>query len=169
MINKETKTGITKQGKPSTVLVVSLLDGASEITEARVGDVKWSPDGKSIVIEVKKNTPNQTRPMLYNVLVIHKINDTDEKFFVVPPDEVLKISTKYRGQHTPISAACFNFPMNKETTNKYLVKNGKLGLADAIIAAYNQGENSPLKKIAQECIEEMENLNEKLKKKILSA
>jgi hypothetical protein len=164
-----TQTGITKQGKFSTTKLVSLLSGSKEITELRVGDVEWPKDGKSIIVEVKKNTPNQTRPMLYNVLVVHEIRNGKNNFYVVPPDDVLKICTAYRGQHTPIAAACFNFPMNKTNKKKYLVPTGEAGVADAISAAYVQGEKSAHKKIALQVVEDMEKLNETFKNMILNA
>lgn len=164
-----TQTGITKQGKFSTTKLVSLLSGSKEITELRVGDVEWPKDGKSIIVEVKKNTPNQTRPMLYNVLVIHEIKNGKNNFYVVPPDEVLKICTGYRGQHTPIAVACFNFPMNKTTKKKYFVSTGEAGVADAISTAHSQGEKSPHKQIALQIVKDMEKLNDTFKNMILNA
>jgi len=163
------QTGITKQGKPSTAKLISLLIGSKEITKLRVGDVEWQKDGKSIIIEVKKNTPNQTRPMLYNVLVVHVVKKRKNDFYVIPPDDVLKICTGYRGQHTPIASACFNFPMNKTTMAKYLVSTGEAGVADAVCAAYDQGEKSPFKKIALQIVEDVEKSNEKYNDMVLNA
>lgn len=155
---------ISRQGKPSTKVVLSRLTGSYEIVggakNTHKGDVQW----EKITLEVKKNTGNQTRPLLYNVLVIH-VEETNT-FYVVPPNDVLTIAaSRCRGQHTENALECFVFPLNKTTKSKYKVV-GDLG--EAITAAFQQGETSPKKMLAKKLLHEAAQLAEKQRNEVLS-
>ena len=138
-------TGITKDGKLSTSSVISQLQGSTEIiggpSETHKGDVCFPHSSEKIIIEVKKNTGNQVRPLLYNVLVVHDVESNS--YYVIPPNDVMReASSRNRGQHSEIALESFNLGMSKGRKAKYKV-NGSLD--EAVIKAYEQGNIDPLK------------------------
>lgn len=93
-----------------------------------------------VFIEVKKTTLNQTRPNKYNVLVAH--DNINNDWYVVPPDEVIRMTNGRRGQHTPDPMTCIG--LGKITTKKFeqFRIQDITDLKSKIQEAYLQGQNN---------------------------
>ena len=92
-----------------------------------------------VFIEVKKTTLNQTRPNKYNVLVAH--DNVNDDWYVMPPDEIIRMTKGRRGQHTPDPMTCIG--LGKVTTKKFAefkIQN-ITDLKTKILEAYLQGQN----------------------------
>lgn len=135
--------GITNTGLDSEELLCRYTKATLLPRGDALGDAVLNGD---IFIEVKKTTLNQTRPNKYNVLVAH---DTDnDVWYVIPPDEVVKMTLGRRGQHTPDPMTCVGLgKITAEKFKKFRISSA-LDLKQSIIDAYLKGQkNKSLKQL----------------------
>ena len=153
---------ITFEGKQSELDMVSVLNEVSQSNAKRLtgsskkGDIEWRCQKFTIVVEVKKKTYNQTRPCKY-LVVVSPIYDKDGlwtgKWRVMSPPQVIKnlrnrqakeLKVK-RGQHTACAMTCANLGKSSQDILGGVVVDDD-GLAEAVLAAYLEGENNTLMK-----------------------
>ena len=128
---------ITDAGGDVEVAVVNLIDGELTTRNDPRGDAMLRHKGQLIFLEIKKKTLNQCRPNKYLTLVAFD----GSEYYVIPPDDMMKLSVNRRGQHTPDSLTCVGLgPITKPKYAKYRVSRN--GLRDEVIKAWKQGENN---------------------------
>ena len=145
--------GITHTGQKSEELLCTYT-GAKLVKEAKKADAVL--DDK-IFIEVKKLNLNQVRPNKYIVMVAH--DDKNDTWYVIPPDDILRLTIDRRGQHVPDPIACFN--MGNIAAERYAAfrVSDTADLKKKIEEAYLQGEkHKTLKEFALRHKEEAETI-----------
>ena len=129
--------GITNTGVDSEELLCSYTGATLLPRGDALGDAVLKGD---IFIEVKKTTLNQTRPNKYNVMVAH--DNVNNNWYVIPPDEIIRMTKGRRGQHTPDPMTCIG--LGKITAKKF----EQFRVADIsslesqIMQAYTQGQKN---------------------------
>ncbi len=129
--------GITNTGVDSEELLCQYTKATLLPRGDALGDAVLNGD---IFIEVKKTTLNQTRPNKYNVLVAHDTENND--WYVIPPDEVVRMTVGRRGQHTPDPMTCVG--LGRITSKKFTqfrIPNIST-LEKSIIDAYLKGQQN---------------------------
>jgi hypothetical protein len=128
---------ITDAGVDVEVAVVNLIDGELTTRNDPRGDAMLRHKGQVIFLEIKKKTLNQCRPNKYLTLVAFD----GSEYYVIPPDDIMKLSVNRRGQHTPDSLTCVSlYKITNPKYAKYRVSRGDL--RDEVIKAWEQGENN---------------------------
>ena len=143
--------GITNEGKSTQDKVLDLCPSARDLNKelgerASDGDLVIICNGEHF-IEVKKNTWNQTRPQKYITHVGY--NTGIDQWFVIAPDDLLKMIAHRKGQHTKDPTVCVGFkPNHTEKWDKYRCTSNQL--EQRIHAAIRQGErNTKMKNLAR--------------------
>ena len=129
--------GITDTGLDSEQLLCKYTKAKLLPRGDKLGDAVLNGD---VFIEVKKTTLNQTRPNKYNVLVAHDKENND--WYVIPPDDIIRMTLGRRGQHTPDPMTCIG--LGKITSNKFSqfkIQN-TIDLEPMILEAYLQGQSN---------------------------
>lgn len=129
--------GITNTGVDSEELLCSYTGATLLPRGDALGDAVLKGD---IFIEVKKTTLNQTRPNKYNVMVAH--DNVNNNWYVIPPDEIIRMTKGRRGQHTPDPMTCIG--LGKITAKKFekFIVTDISSLKSQIMQAYAQGQNN---------------------------
>ena len=144
--------GITNTGVDSEELLCSYTGATLLPRGDALGDAVLKGD---VFIEVKKTTLNQTRPNKYNVMVAH--DNVNNNWYVIPPDEIIRMTKGRRGQHTPDPMTCIG--LGKITAKKFekFMVTDISSLKNHIMQAYTQGQkNEVLRDFAAQHKEENE-------------
>ena len=129
--------GITNTGVDSEELLCSYTGATLLPRGDALGDAVLKGD---VFIEVKKTTLNQTRPNKYNVLVAH--DSANNEWYVIPPDDVMRMTRGRRGQHTPDAMTCIQLGKITQKKFKQFKVDDITSLKDEILRAYTKGQNS---------------------------
>lgn len=129
--------GITNTGVDSEELLC-VYTGATLLPRGdALGDAVLKGD---IFIEVKKTTLNQTRPNKYNVMVAH--DDVNNNWYVISPDDIIRMTKGRRGQHTPDPMTCVGLGrITSKKFEQFRVDDINL-LRDKILQAYTKGQDN---------------------------
>ena len=129
--------GITNTGVDSEELLCSYAGATLLPRGDALGDAVLKGD---IFIEVKKTTLNQTRPNKYNVMVAH--DNVNNNWYVISPDEIIRMTKGRRGQHTPDPMTCIGLgKITAKKFEKFMVADVSK-LEDEIVRAYCKGQNN---------------------------
>tara|TARA_R110000765_G_C18786734_1_gene592043 strand:+ start:267 stop:779 length:513 start_codon:yes stop_codon:yes gene_type:complete len=143
--------GITKSGDKTENLVESLCKNVKVLKRgSALGDAEYVTEGEEFYIEIKKTTLNQVRPYKYIPVVAY--NPDDDDWFVIPPDDILDMASKRKGQHTLNPFVCiglgkvsrFTANDNPRVWDDYHTTPSRL--EDDIVSAFRKGESSRRKK-----------------------
>ena len=154
--------GITKSGDNTESLVESLCKNVKVLKRgSALGDAEYVTEGEEFYIEIKKTTLNQVRPYKYIPVVAY--NPDDDDWFVIPPDDILDMASKRKGQHTLNPFVCIGLgKVSRFTANDsprvwddYHTTPSRL--EDDIVSAFRKGESARHKKLfAQSVLKTLE-------------
>jgi hypothetical protein len=112
---EEIMSGITHEGKWLENLAVEKISNASFAKKHEKCDIiidYKNNDGypEKIKLECKKNTPNQTRPINYNILFYVEVYQFNKNglCYIIPAHQLVYNCLSKRGQHTPDALMCYN-------------------------------------------------------------
>lgn len=155
--------GITGKGNSAEERFCKITGAERLPGRSPLGDALFKKEQTEIYVEIKKvgikeagkgGTLNQIRAIKYLPLVVYIDEPMNERWYVVPPDEIVRmVSTKKRGQHgeNPFE----NSSLTSTSLKKYEVSARDLSVATW--SAWRQGQkNIKLKK-------DMESLRDELK------
>ena len=153
MSNVSTKQGhITRAGDNLTREILGVFDGSESVVKTGCGDILWYstdlPDD-GILIECKDGSANQVRPKCYCVVIIRELekvirSDGDHvrptgRYFVIPPNDIIRFAVGRRGQHHIDPIACLGFSIKSKFVQQYATDYSML--REKVIAAYVAGKN----------------------------
>lgn len=119
--------------------------------------------GPIVGVEVKKTSTSvsQLRPLDYRPVVVW---DGGVGWWVIPADDVVRLSTRYAGQHSTSPLECFN--PGKPNAEWAGWKCSRGDVPGRVLAAHQQGESSNLKQLVQRCSGEYQELADRHKDEI---
>ncbi len=125
--------------------------------------VRFPSEDRDIPVEVKKSTTStaQVRSLDYHTTVVWR---EGEGWWVIPPDDVVRLASEYVGQHCINSFKCFNPGKPTDRWNRWRCAEAEV--PDRVKRAFEQGERSPLKAVVQEIAAEIHALYEKHKRRV---
>ena len=144
---------ITHAGKNFVNELLGMLDGAEGVEATGCGDITWvrnegEKNSYTILIEAKDGSFNQVRPKCYCVTIgretvaVERSDGTHAvpsgRYFVIPPNKLVRFAVGKRGQHHVDPIACMGFSMKSKWVEGFVTDYSNL--RDAIIAAYLEGE-----------------------------
>lgn len=134
-------SGISRSGDLTTILFSKITDfHPYENPSDKKGDAWIFYENKIINVEIKKDTLNQVRPYKYNVLVGH--DTKSQKWYVIPPDDIIDMVKNKRGQHTTDPVECVGLgKILSKKYEKYFVSDVS-SLKDKIIKAFIKSEQN---------------------------
>lgn len=145
--------GITKSGDKLEEIVESTVPWLSRFEEdgkkiqAKIGDLRSSHSSmqNQPYIEVKDNAWNQLRPWKYQITIGR--NKKENKFFVMPPEDLIKIVIHKKGQHTLNAMEVSNLgkPSSTNWAAPYVVD--KEDLENRILEVHKNSHSSNKNKI----------------------
>jgi len=123
-------------------------------------------DGRAIPLEVKQASSSvpQLRPVAYKVTVVRARPGVVRGWYVIPPDDLMRMAANHPGQHCVNSFECMNPGAPSQDWNRWHCEDREV--VKRIIDAYEQGEVSPLKAQAQLFRTQVEALYEEQKTSI---
>ena len=143
--------GITKSGDKTENLVESLCKNVKVLKRgSALGDAEYVTEGEEFYIEIKKTTLNQVRPYKYIPVVAY--NPDDDDWFVIPPDDILDMASKRKGQHTLNPFVCIGLgavsrlTKGKKPTRWHKYHTTPAQLEGDIVSAFRKGESARRKK-----------------------
>jgi hypothetical protein len=123
-------------------------------------------DKGDLPLEVKQASSSvpQLRPIAYKVTVVRAehVEGKELEWWVIPPDDLLRMAIDHPGQHCISSFECMNPGKPNKKWDKWKCESKQV--VSQICQAYDQGEKSPLKKIAEQFKNEIQALYEGHKK-----
>jgi hypothetical protein len=146
--------GITKSGDKTESLVENLCKNVKVLKRGSpLGDAEYATAVEEFYIEIKKKTLNQVRPYKYIPVVAY--NPDDDDWFVIPPDDILDMASKRKGQHTLNPFVCIGLgAVSKLTKGKkpkptrwHKYHTTPAQLEGDIVSAFRKGEASQRKKL----------------------
>lgn len=134
-------SGISRSGDLTTNLFCEITDfHPYENPSDKKGDAWLFYKNKIINVEIKKDTLNQVRPYKYNVLVGY--DTISQRWYAMPPDDIINMIQGKRGQHTTDPVECVSLgKITSKKYQKYLISETSC-LKDKIIELFEKSEKN---------------------------